>query len=294
MSEFKFACPVCGQHITADSASSGTQPDCPTCFRTIVVPQAPASDSKLILSATQAGKQRPGATGGADLGPLPKPRGGLSLAGAVVLLILTGGALAIYSLRPQFSKLVHWGGQAFQDPPPPAEPAAPPAPPAPAPPPSPYPVPTNVHWTLDIHRAVIPEQRAAGRIHGGGFLCEQASLTGGSLSLRQGRGWPPDLAVAVVLSAQRSEDLGGKTILIHPSRPPPAPRVILRWKNERSEGEQQDITSGYALKVSFDRAATGRISGKIFIALPDESKSVVAGTFDAEIKPPRQRKQGSK
>ena len=52
MSEFKFACPVCGQHITADSANSGGQLECPTCFRKIVVPQAPeAADPKFILAA---------------------------------------------------------------------------------------------------------------------------------------------------------------------------------------------------------------------------------------------------
>ncbi len=55
MSEFKFACPVCGQHITTDSGSSGKSIECPTCFRKIVVPQAPASEeTKLILSAAQA------------------------------------------------------------------------------------------------------------------------------------------------------------------------------------------------------------------------------------------------
>src|ERR1051326_1557644 len=60
MSEFKFACPVCGQHITADSSNSGGQIECPTCFQKIVVPQAPTNpDSKFILSAAQVGKPRP-------------------------------------------------------------------------------------------------------------------------------------------------------------------------------------------------------------------------------------------
>ena len=43
MSEFKFACPVCGQHITCDAAAAGSQMNCPTCFRKIVVPRAPES-----------------------------------------------------------------------------------------------------------------------------------------------------------------------------------------------------------------------------------------------------------
>src|SRR5690348_7780017 len=99
MGEFKFACPVCGQHITADSTASGTPLDCPTCFRKIIVPQAPTTgDSKLILSASQADKPRPGATGlGSELGPLRRTSSvGSLVAGIVLVLVL--GAIAAYLL----------------------------------------------------------------------------------------------------------------------------------------------------------------------------------------------------
>src|SRR6185312_9729608 len=63
MSEFKFACPICGQHITADSKDTGSQIPCPTCYRKIVVPPAPAvADPKFVLSASEANKPRPTAT----------------------------------------------------------------------------------------------------------------------------------------------------------------------------------------------------------------------------------------
>jgi DNA-directed RNA polymerase subunit RPC12/RpoP len=59
MSEFKYACPVCGQHIKCDSSHSGSVMECPTCFQKITVPQAPATeDPKFILTGTQAGKRR--------------------------------------------------------------------------------------------------------------------------------------------------------------------------------------------------------------------------------------------
>src|ERR1035441_7746205 len=72
MSEIKFACPVCGQHITADSSTSGGQLECPTCFQKIVVPHAPGSgDSKFILSAAQVAKPRPtSADTESQLGPM--------------------------------------------------------------------------------------------------------------------------------------------------------------------------------------------------------------------------------
>ena len=53
MSEFKFACPVCGQRMAVDSSASGAQVECPTCFQIVIVPKAPAAGSKYQLSATQ-------------------------------------------------------------------------------------------------------------------------------------------------------------------------------------------------------------------------------------------------
>jgi len=64
MKAFKFACPVCGQHINADADTTGSQIECPTCFQKILIPQAPTSqEGNLILSASQVRKPRPtGAT----------------------------------------------------------------------------------------------------------------------------------------------------------------------------------------------------------------------------------------
>jgi regulation of enolase protein 1 (concanavalin A-like superfamily) len=53
MSEFKFACPVCGQHMMCDAEHGGSVMECPTCFQKIVAPQAPAPDAKFILTGTK-------------------------------------------------------------------------------------------------------------------------------------------------------------------------------------------------------------------------------------------------
>src|SRR4051812_33611570 len=107
MSEFKFACPVCGQHITADSSTSGGQIECPTCFQKIVVPQAPAAgDSKFILSASQVGKPPPPQGGvGSGWEPLraSTPRQSL-LAGAALLFMLGAAGAAVYVFRGKIFK----------------------------------------------------------------------------------------------------------------------------------------------------------------------------------------------
>lgn len=42
MSDFKFACPVCNQHIRCDTSYIGTQTKCPACQNTIIIPPPPA------------------------------------------------------------------------------------------------------------------------------------------------------------------------------------------------------------------------------------------------------------
>ena len=59
MSEFKYACPVCGQHMKCDSSQSGSVMECPTCFQQITVPQAPTSDEqKFILAGRKVSEKK--------------------------------------------------------------------------------------------------------------------------------------------------------------------------------------------------------------------------------------------
>lgn len=279
MSEFKFACPVCGQHITADSTSAGGQIECPTCFQKIVVPQAPGSgDTRLILSATQVAKPRPtSADVTSQLGPMqrsPARTSWITVAALLALLCATGAA--VFHFRDRLFKSLCA--------PAPAATNALQTQPAPPPPLNPtYPVPTNLSWTLDLTNAAFPHTIAAGRIHGSGFLCEKAVLHGGVLTLAQGDAWPGDLGLALHLSARHGGELSGKSVEIPPDRPH-APRVVLRWKDAQQQAVTETLTNGYLLKVMFGRATNAHIPGKIYICLPDEDKSFVAGAFEAEIK----------
>jgi hypothetical protein len=283
MSEFKFACPVCGQHITADSSTSGGQLECPTCFQKIVIPQAPGSgDNKFILSAAQVGKPRPtptelqGSSGPKHLPPKAIPIAAITLC----LLLAAGGAAFVF--RDKIFKSIHVSDGSGS-----TKKAAEKAPIVV------YPIPTNVAWTLDITNVEIPDSPAVGSIHSNGFYCERSTLQGGTLTLRQGKSWPPDVGVTIQLVAKQGEELSGKTVEIPADRPPPVPHVILRWKDEQREPITHNVNNGgYALKVIFGDAANGRMPGKLYLSLPDDEKSFVAGTFDAEIRranPPKKK-----
>ncbi len=88
MSEFKYACPVCGQHMMCDSSQGGSVMECPTCFQKIVAPQAPAPDSKFILTGSKYVEKKITASA-TEAGALPKPSGGQHLPIWMFLLILS-------------------------------------------------------------------------------------------------------------------------------------------------------------------------------------------------------------
>jgi DNA-directed RNA polymerase subunit RPC12/RpoP len=106
MSEFKYACPVCGQHIRCDSTQSGTTMECPTCFQKIVAPQAPATkDTKFIITGTKVG-ERPIPAVVANAEALPAPAPGKSFPGPAVVFVVMFcvAAMALFAFHGKIFK----------------------------------------------------------------------------------------------------------------------------------------------------------------------------------------------
>ena len=63
MSEIKFACPFCEQHIACDADYAGLSIECPSCGNTMVVPRLSAADpahpSMVVVASTPAPAPRP-------------------------------------------------------------------------------------------------------------------------------------------------------------------------------------------------------------------------------------------
>src|ERR1700722_4447368 len=98
MSEFKYACPVCGQHIKCDSSQSGTQMECPTCFQKIIVPQAPSEEQKFIITGTKVGGERP-LPSAPDATPMAAPKASHSGIVVVIIIFLFIGAAVAFVYR---------------------------------------------------------------------------------------------------------------------------------------------------------------------------------------------------
>lgn len=262
MRNLKFACPVCGQHITVDETLGGTHLECPTCFRKLLVPKT-SGDTKLVLSATEVSAARPGPDLANSIRRSRRPGRLLGFFGslAVMILVIGGGAAFFwnYKLRrvtepSDLTTPIHAepkpGGQG------------------------------RPGWTLNLAEAVIPDKPATGRLAGKGFVQDRATFRGAVLSLRQGEGWPPDAGVSITFF---SDKVAGMTLEVPPDRPPPAPRVTVRWRDEQSQPTNVTLRTGYALKVTFGEIREGQLPGKIFLAFPDDRHSYIAGTFTAEI-----------
>jgi DNA-directed RNA polymerase subunit RPC12/RpoP len=282
MSEFKFACPICGQHITADSKDTGSQISCPTCYRKIVVPQAPAMDDpKFVLSASEANKPRPPSTNpqfeGFQKGPEKMP---IPIALVVLLVLACGAGATLFALRgrifhsrPHAREVTDGDTENNKSETQAAQPEY---------------TGTN-RWTLDLSDVTFPEEAAAGAIHHRAFTLDRATLTGSNLTLRVGRSGAVELGINIYFFNRQPEELSGKTAEVKPTDGT-APRVVLHWKEANRVSET--FHHGYAMKVEFGPLANGALPGKIFVCLPDESRSWIAGTFRAEIRkpsPPRTR-----
>ena len=294
MSEFKFACPICGQHITADSANTGSQLECPTCYRKIVVPQAPTSgDPKFILSAAEANKPRPPQPSLPKLDPISREPVRTAVPVALIIalsVMLIAGASAVVFREKIFGHKKPAGTELAgaanadtnEDGQPPEKKVAN------------VPVVTNdVAWNLELADTAFPETAVAGKLRGEFVSCNRSTLTGGALGFRQTTRGLPDLSVTVYFFAKQPEELRGKTFNIT-TNDTPAPRVILRWK-EGKDTRSQVFSNGYALKLELGDLANNRITGKVYLSLPDDAQSRVAGTFTADIrKPPAPKPRPSK
>jgi DNA-directed RNA polymerase subunit RPC12/RpoP len=269
MSEFKYACPVCGQHIKCDSSQAGSVMDCPTCFQKITVPQAPASDDqKFILTGSKVTEKKtsvPAAAG--DVAATEK-----KFPAAVVLVLLLVVGAAVFAFR----------GKIFQTGKTPPKIAAVPN----AAPPKPKiiaPHANDTNWLLTLGTNAIPEAPVAGRIHGQDFIVERAYFsTNGTLTIRAGTRNPFDFGLTINFGGAQTESLAGQTINVT-TNADKAAKVTLRWKDASGTAQKENHDDKYAMRLEFGALAKNHIRGKIYLCTPDTEKSYLMGTFNASL-----------
>jgi len=136
----------------------------------------------------------------------------------------------------------------------------------------------------------IPSAPAAGSVHGGRFRPDKATLDNGALTLRQGKGQVPDLAVKVFLFLGKGRAPDGASYRIRATAGVGSPRVNLEWKEPGKTAPQTQMFTGKcAMLLEFGKASKGRLPGRIYLAVPDASRSWVAGTFVTPLEADRSK-----
>ena len=127
---------------------------------------------------------------------------------------------------------------------------------------------------------------AAGKIQGRDFKPDSAELSNGILTLRQGEGVPPDLAVKIFLFLDEGESPEGKSYQMTPETGPgsASAHVHLSIKQPgETLPETEVFGEGYEMTLQFGEAKGNKLPGKIDLRLPDESESFVRGTFSVDV-----------
>jgi DNA-directed RNA polymerase subunit RPC12/RpoP len=274
MSEFKYACPVCGQHMMCDSSHGGSVMECPTCFQKIVAPQAPAPDSKFILTGTKLTEKKITARVDGPAVAMPEKTFPMGLVVALIVCSLLATAAILYREKR------------FTPKPPPAPTNAPVAPkPAVSKPPLVAPPASDTNWSLALATNALPDSPVVGRIHGRDFIVERASFQNGTLTLRAGTRGPVDFGVQIIFGGALPESLSGKTINVTRDAVLAA-RVTLCWKEDNAI-LKATFTNGYALRLEFGTLNRDRLPGKIYLCTPDSEHSYLVGSFNADARKPK-------
>lgn len=282
MSEFKYACPVCGQHIKCDTSQSGTVMDCPTCFQKIVAPQASTNpDPKFVLTGQKYSEKKTPTTVPGAFNTAVGPQGKRFPVAAVmlVLVVLAAGAGAFVYRGKIFKSAPPTGPDGTAA----TTPGAPPPAPAREAPVAPSASDTN--WTLDLAGAEIPDGPVVGRIHGQDFISARATFQNGSLTFRAESHGPFELGAAIDFKGEQPEVMAGKSFNIT-TNVDQAAKLTLRWK-EDDKVKRASFKDGYALRLEFGALVKNRLSGKIYLCAPDETKSYLMGTFNADARKPK-------
>lgn len=166
-----------------------------------------------------------------------------------------------------------------------------PQPPAPKPPddgkggvPSiPVPPAPKPTWEPDVAKHTIPASAVSGSA-GGAEFAPAVALEGGDLSFRTFKGKSPEVerGISIHWKLPPNEKLAVDRKLVFKHDAPADPMQPEIWL----EVPGKPITvfpAGYGLTLELGPRSGGKLSGKIYLSLPDEAKTFVAGAFTAEI-----------
>lgn len=135
---------------------------------------------------------------------------------------------------------------------------------------------SNPAWTSDINRVSFPAHPVSGKLQGLDFALTTTWFRNGDLRLRSAN----DMRLDVY---HLGTSIEGRSYLVQPADDSKDnPHVKMTW-HEGDAIMTATFNKGYGLKLEFTQATDRKVSGKIYLCFPDDSKSRVAGTFEVRL-----------
>ena len=135
-------------------------------------------------------------------------------------------------------------------------------------------------WTSEISTVSYPGHPASGKLHGIDFALKTATLRGANLRISSEHGLSLDILGL-------DDPIEGRSYEIQPDDGGGAnPHVRMTW----TEGDvilTATYNKGYGMKLQFGQAVNRKVSAKIYLCFPDDSKSCIAGTFEVRVPKPK-------
>lgn len=131
----------------------------------------------------------------------------------------------------------------------------------------------------------IPSYPARGEIQKAAFTVESAEIENGVLTLRQGKE-PLATEVKIFLNTKPWHVPAERSFkIVNQGAGPEAPLVRIRWlESGQKAPRQRDFSEKYTLQLELGKEQDRKVPGKIQLALPDEDKSQITGTFTADVR----------
>lgn len=129
----------------------------------------------------------------------------------------------------------------------------------------------------DQRLAAVPKNKTSGSLQGRQVVFEHAELDRkrAMLTFKQGDLKAPEVTVTVMFGARVDEPFDKKRVVRDPAGDN-SPAISVTMRGRTGQPLTKSFNRGYGLYVEF---AEDQPEGRIFLTLPDESKSLIQGTF---------------
>jgi hypothetical protein len=131
----------------------------------------------------------------------------------------------------------------------------------------------KAEWTMEIDSMKFPKGPASGKVAGNEFKLESAKYNGVTLNIKEQGGRAQFI---IFLFLDKGETLDGKVFTITPDmRNNKTPHVHIHARTKAWA-----LPANYAMRLEFGATTDGKTNGKIYLCLPDDDKTYIAGTIE--------------